>query len=125
VFYISLTFVTLSMLIVGGVGSLSGAVLGVLMVTLIVEALRVLEGGVSVGPISMQLPKGFQEIGLGVMMALILIFRPSGLTRGREIPLPWRRRGPSPQSFAAAAMARSSGTSLDAPMARNRDHCRR
>jgi branched-chain amino acid transport system permease protein len=105
VFYISLTFVTLSMLIVGGVGSLSGAVLGVLMVTLIVEALRVLEGGVSVGRLSVQLPKGFQEIGLGVMMALILIFRPSGLTGGREIPLPWRTRRPNLQSRAAGARA--------------------
>jgi branched-chain amino acid transport system permease protein len=90
VFYISLTFVTLSMLIVGGVGSLTGAVLGVLVVTLIVEVLRGLEGGVSIGAISFQLPKGLQEIGLGLMMALILIFRPRGLTKGREIPFPRR-----------------------------------
>jgi branched-chain amino acid transport system permease protein len=92
VFYISLTFVTLSMLIVGGVASLSGAVLGVLVVTLIVEILRELESGVAIGGISIQLPKGFQEIGLGVMMALILIFRPGGLTRGKEISFPWRPR---------------------------------
>ena len=90
VFYISLTFVTLSMLIVGGVGSLTGAVLGVLVVTLIVEVLRGLEGGVSIGAMIFQLPKGLQEIGLGVMMALILIFRPGGLTKGREIPFPRR-----------------------------------
>jgi len=101
VFYINLTFVTLSMLIVGGVGSLSGAVFGVLVVTLIVEALRVLEGGLSIGSVSVQLPKGFQEIGLGLMMALILIFRPGGLTRGREISFPWRTRSPNLQSRAA------------------------
>jgi branched-chain amino acid transport system permease protein len=92
VFFISLTFITLAMLIVGGVGSLSGAVLGVLAVTLIVQALRGLEDGVAVGSVSVQLPKGFQDIGLGVMMALILVFRPSGLTGGKEIPFPWRRR---------------------------------
>jgi len=105
VFYMSLTFITLSMLIVGGVGSLSGAVLGVLMVTLIVEALRALEGGVSIGSVLVQLPKGFQEIGLGVMMALILIFRPTGLTRSREIPFPWQMRRPNVQPRAAAAIA--------------------
>jgi branched-chain amino acid transport system permease protein len=92
VFYISLTFVTLSMLIVGGVGSLSGAVLGVLVVTVIVEILRELESGITVSAISIQLPKGFQEIGLGAMMALILIFRPGGLTKGKEIPFPWHSR---------------------------------
>jgi branched-chain amino acid transport system permease protein len=90
VFFITLTFITLSMLIVGGIGSLSGAVLGVLAVTLIVQVLRGLEGGVRLGAASVQLPKGFQEVGLGVMMALILIFRPSGLTKGKEIPLLWR-----------------------------------
>jgi branched-chain amino acid transport system permease protein len=105
VFFISLTFVTLSMLIVGGVGSLSGAVFGVLVVTLIVEVLRALEGGLSIGSVSVQLPKGFQEIGLGVMMALILIFRPSGLTKGKEIPFPWRSRRRRPQSLAATAIA--------------------
>jgi branched-chain amino acid transport system permease protein len=105
VFYISLTFITLSMLIVGGVGSLSGAVLGVLSVTLIVEVLRALEGGFSVGSALVQLPKGFEEIGLGVMMALILIFRPSGLTKGREIPFPWRLRRASLRSRTIAAMA--------------------
>jgi branched-chain amino acid transport system permease protein len=92
VFYISLTFVTLSMLIVGGVASLSGAVFGVLVVTLIVELLRKLESGVAIGGIYIQLPKGFQEIGLGVIMALILIFRPGGLTKGKEISFPWRSR---------------------------------
>jgi branched-chain amino acid transport system permease protein len=90
VFYISLTFVTLSMLIIGGVGSLSGAVLGVLVVTGIVEVLRGLERGVAIGAVSIKLPEGFQEIGLGVMMVLILILRPGGLTKGKEIPLPWR-----------------------------------
>lgn len=109
VFYISLTFITLSMLIIGGVGSLSGAVLGVLVVTLIVEALRALEGGVSIGSISVELPKGFQEIGLGVMMALILIFRPSGLTKGREIPFPWRPQPSSRQPLTAARSSRSRG----------------
>jgi branched-chain amino acid transport system permease protein len=97
VFYMSLTFITLSMLIIGGIASLSGAVLGVLAVTLIVEVLRAVESGIPVGSIELQLPKGSQEIGLGIVMALILIFRPGGLTNGREIRFPFRRSAAAPR----------------------------
>jgi branched-chain amino acid transport system permease protein len=88
-FYLSLTFVTIAMLVVGGVGSLFGAVTGVVAVTLVVEVLRHMEAGIPVGAINVHLPQGSQEIGLGIVMALIMIFRPSGLTRGREVPWPF------------------------------------
>ena len=88
-FYLSLTFVTLAMLVVGGVGSLTGAVTGVVVVTLVVEVLRHLEAGFPVGATNVHLPQGSQEIGLGIVMALIMVFRPSGLTRGREVPWPF------------------------------------
>jgi len=87
-FYLEMTFVTLAMLVVGGIGSLSGAVVGVVVVTFVVEFLRTLEHGISVGTTTFALPSGSQEIGLGVVMALILILRPSGLTGGREF-LEW------------------------------------
>ena len=90
-FYLSMTFVTIAMLVVGGVGSLFGAVVGVLAVTVIVEVLRHIEAGVPLGGITIQIPQGSQEIGLGIAMALILIFRPAGLTRGNEIPFPFGR----------------------------------
>jgi branched-chain amino acid transport system permease protein len=90
-FYLSLSFITLAMLVVGGLGSLTGAVLGVVVVTIVVEVLRALEGGIALGKITLSLPPGSQEIGLGVVLALIMIFRPSGLTRGREARWPQRR----------------------------------
>lgn len=89
-FYLSLTFITLAMLVVGGTGSLTGAVIGVVAVTVVVEALRHMEAGVALPFITLHLPQGSQEIGLGVVMALILVFRPTGLTRGREVPWPFR-----------------------------------
>ncbi len=92
VFFLNLTFITLSMLVVGGVGSVSGAAIGVVAVTVVVEVLRSLEGGLNIGPAHLSLPEGSQEIGLGLIMALILIFRPSGLTRSREIPWPFATR---------------------------------
>lgn len=84
-FYLEMTFVTLAMLVVGGIGSLSGAVVGVVAVTFVIEFLRTLEHGVSLAGTTFALPAGTQEIGLGVVMALILILRPSGLTGSREI----------------------------------------
>jgi branched-chain amino acid transport system permease protein len=63
--------------------------MGVVGVTAIVELLRLLERGVPVGGTIFALPQGSQEIGLGIVMALILIFRPTGLSKGREFaPVP-------------------------------------
>lgn len=96
VFYLGLTFLTLAMLIVGGIGSLSGAVVGTLFVTFIVEALRKLEAGVTIYGHTVELPQYSQEIGLGLLLALILIFRSGGLTNGYEIPFPFRRSPVAP-----------------------------
>jgi branched-chain amino acid transport system permease protein len=93
-FWLGMTFVTLAMLVVGGVGSLAGAVSGVVAVTVIVEVLRHIEAGIPLGGITLRIPQGSQEIGLGIAMALILIFRPDGLTRGKEVPWPFTRRAP-------------------------------
>ncbi|WP_283179081.1 branched-chain amino acid ABC transporter permease [Gemmobacter sp. 24YEA27] len=90
-FYLGLTFTTLSMLVVGGMASLSGAVLGVLILSSLIQALRWLEAGVQIGDTTFALPGGVQEIGLGLVMILILMFRPSGIMGNRELKLPRRR----------------------------------
>lgn len=86
-FYLGLTFITLSMLVVGGMGSLSGAVLGVVLLSALIQGLRFLEGGVTIGDGVFALPKGIQEIALGVIMIVILALRPAGLFGNREITL--------------------------------------
>ncbi len=83
-FYLNLSFIAIAMLVVGGMASLTGAVAGVVVVTAIVQFLLLLERGVPIGKVTLALPEGSEEIGLGILMALILIFRPSGLLRGRE-----------------------------------------
>jgi branched-chain amino acid transport system permease protein len=89
-FYLGLTFITLSMLVVGGIGSLSGAVLGVLILSTLIQTLRWLEAGVQVGETTFALPGGVQEIALGVVMILILMFRPAGIMGNRDLSLPGR-----------------------------------
>jgi branched-chain amino acid transport system permease protein len=82
--YLELTFVTLAMLVVGGVTSLWGAVLGALVVSGLDSLLSEAERGVQVG-VSLNLPDGTRLAILGALMALVLILRPSGLTGGREL----------------------------------------
>lgn len=94
-FYLTLTFTTLSMLVVGGMGSLSGAVLGVVILSALIQALRWLEAGVTIGTTTVAIPNGLQEIMLGIVMIVILVFRPSGIMASFELSWP-RARSENP-----------------------------
>jgi branched-chain amino acid transport system permease protein len=84
-FYLGLTFISLSMLVVGGMNSLSGAVVGVVVLSAIIEVLRSFEKGIAIGAQTWALPRGTQEIAIGLVMIVILVFRPSGITGNREL----------------------------------------
>jgi branched-chain amino acid transport system permease protein len=88
--YLELTFITLAMLVVGGVGSLWGAVVGALLICGLDSLLGDAENTIHVG-FRLTLPDGTRLVTLGAIMALVLILRPSGLTGGREFGLPGRR----------------------------------
>jgi branched-chain amino acid transport system permease protein len=90
-FYFQITFLIVTMLVVGGLRSLAGAVAGTSFVTIFAEFLRRVEGGVHVGPISVPARPGLREVGLGVALLLILVLRPTGITGGRELHWPFRR----------------------------------
>ena len=106
-FYLEMTFLTLAMLVVGGMNSLSGAVVGVVVLTTVIEILRRFESGVEFGGASVQFPSGVQEIALAVIMLLVLIFRPTGITRGRELLYPWPFGRPVPITMATGQTAKS------------------
>ena len=89
--YLDLTFITLAMLVVGGSGSLLGAVVGTLALNGIYSFFSAATNGVDVLGWNLTVPSGTAEIVLGVLMALVLILRPNGLTGGRELTLPRRR----------------------------------
>lgn len=90
-FWVPLTFITLAMLVVGGQNSLAGAVVGVVVITVVTEIFRELERGAELGSVMLQTPLGIQEIILGGIMLIIMIFRPSGIMGGKEIPWPFGR----------------------------------
>ena len=85
--YLELTFLTLAMLVVGGSTSLLGAVVGALLVSGIDTFLSHAEDGVGIG-FTIDLPQGTRLVLLGVLMAAMLVLRPTGVTGGRELSLP-------------------------------------
>lgn len=89
-FWLDMTFISLAMLVIGGSRSLAGAVIGVISVTTLIELLRRVQEGVTLGGTTISAPDGLQQIALAVIMILILIFRPQGLMGGREILWPFR-----------------------------------
>jgi branched-chain amino acid transport system permease protein len=85
--YLDLAFLTLAMLVIGGVRSLWGAVVGALLVSGINSLLLTAERGLSLGVTEVTVPTGTRLVTLGAVMALILLFRPRGVTSGRELTL--------------------------------------
>jgi hypothetical protein len=79
VFYFDLTFRVITMLIVGGMGSVSGSVIGTVLVIALAEALRRFE--------DVTLLYGLSQIILALIFIFIIIFRPEGLLGQREISL--------------------------------------
>jgi branched-chain amino acid transport system permease protein len=87
--FLDFTFLSLAMLVVGGAGSLWGAVVGALLVS----GLDSFLGDAENGAVSwLHAPDGTRMVAVAAFMVIVLIFLPRGLTRGREFALP-RFRG--------------------------------
>ena len=98
-FYLGMTFITLSMLVVGGMQSLSGAVVGVVILSIVIDVLRRLESGIG----GVTIPTSSAEVGVGLILLIILIFRRTGSTGNQEIYWPFKA-----DISASAAMKRQS-----------------
>lgn len=91
-FYLTETFVILAMLVIGGPYSVSGAVVGTLVVTTARELLRAIENYVNILQIFPDGFFGFTEVVLAIVLIVILIYRPTGILGGRELRWPLRIR---------------------------------
>ena len=80
-FWLGPTFIALAMLMIGGQRSLTGAVVGVMVVAVLQEVLRKIE-------VLIQL-YGLSQLVIAFLMLTILIVRPRGIAKGREIPWPF------------------------------------
>jgi branched-chain amino acid transport system permease protein len=72
----------IAMVVLGGMGSISGAVLAAIILTLMPEVLR---------PV-----KDYRMVIYSLMLIVLMITRPGGLLGSREISLAWLKRRPKP-----------------------------
>jgi branched-chain amino acid transport system permease protein len=103
--YLDLTFLTLAMLVVGGVHSLFGAVVGAIGVSLVNILLQNGENGIHVIGWKISLPQGSSLVGVSIVMLAVLLLRPAGVTNGREFSFRLLRRRPGAEPPAPAPEA--------------------
>jgi branched-chain amino acid transport system permease protein len=84
-FAIPLVVVVLTMAIIGGVNSITGAVIGAAVVTVLNELMRRVENGVTVLGVHLNAPTGISAAVLGIALILMLRWRPEGLLSAYEL----------------------------------------
>lgn len=89
--FLDLTFTTLAMLVVGGIGSMWGAVIGALVISGLNSFLAEAERGMALAGLEMELPGGTRLVTLGLLMLAVLAFRPEGISGSRELSRPFSR----------------------------------
>lgn len=99
-FYLRETFLILSMLVIGGTNTVTGAVAGAFIVTFAYEGLRGIEGALNEAKLTADPVVGLTEIVLALAMIAVLILRPGGLFPTREIGAMIARRRPGKETHA-------------------------
>jgi branched-chain amino acid transport system permease protein len=84
-FYLDITFIAIAMLVVGGMGSLTGAVVGTIVLSVLSELLSRLVNGVDIGGVTIKAPTGTAQVGFALALLVMLLTREEGLTGGREL----------------------------------------
>ena len=91
-YYLEFTFVTLSMLIVGGSASIWGALVGTFIITAVGQVLLMMEQDIPVFGIKVQIPLGSRAVIIALTFIVMLLWRSSGVTNGKEFRIPKLKR---------------------------------
>jgi len=96
-FYFVETFSIITMLVLGGSGSVSGSIVGAVFITVLSEVLRNAERGISIASFHIPPMYGASQILVAIVFIVVIIFWPKGLLGDREIPFNrlWSRLLPS------------------------------
>lgn len=87
-FSYTITFSIVGMIIIGGSGSITGAMIGAAIITIFPELLRTVEQGINIFGYSIPPLYGISQIILSIVIVLILVYRPGGIMGRKEIILP-------------------------------------
>ena len=86
-FTLALAVVVLTMAIIGGVNSITGALLGATLITALNEVMRRVEDGVDLAGLHIKAATGISAAVLGVALIVTLRLRPAGLLSSYEFQL--------------------------------------
>ena len=118
---LDLVLLTVAMLVVGGMTSVTGAITGCYVVTIVYTFFN---RWVVVGYFGSTIPSGTDNLAVAVLLLVVLILRPRGITGGREITWPrdwytgWvARRRPRDRPLAAMPSDLSGGEQIETPTA--------
>ena len=84
-FNFQLTFNILMIVVAGGLGSLTGSILGSIIITVLLEWLRVVESPLDVGAFTIPGIPGMRMVVFSVVLLLIILYRREGIMGMREI----------------------------------------
>jgi branched-chain amino acid transport system permease protein len=86
-FYLTLTLTIVAMVIVGGGNTVSGVVMGTILVTVVLQVLGDIETGAHLGPLRLPELLGLPTFGLSVVLIVAVYFRREGLFGRQELEL--------------------------------------
>jgi branched-chain amino acid transport system permease protein len=101
-FFVAQIVGVLVMAIIGGLGSISGALIGASAISILTELLRHFESGVAFGPLHVQAPAGISELVLGLLLIGTLRWRPEGILGRHELEV-------DPRALASARARKDGG----------------
>jgi branched-chain amino acid transport system permease protein len=84
-FHFELVLTTLAMLILGGLRTVSGAVIGCALLSILLEVIRTLENGVTIGDLQLPPMLGLSGLAMGGVIVFGMIFRPKGMISRLEL----------------------------------------
>lgn len=104
-FYLATTFSSLAMLVVGGMTSLSGAVIGASLLGSVSFVFEQWQNDNAVVGVAVSVPAGTRDLVFAAVLLLVLLARPEGLAAGRDVA--FRRRWKAQSSETIAKLSSS------------------
>jgi branched-chain amino acid transport system permease protein len=83
-FTFMLTFNILLVVVLGGIGSITGSVVSAIAITVLMEALRFLDGPIDLGLFQLEARPGLRMVVFSILLMGVVLFRQRGLMGNRE-----------------------------------------
>jgi branched-chain amino acid transport system permease protein len=122
-FYENLMFLQIAMLVLGGMFSVTGAILGTVIVTVLSEVLRYIGDGPTIGSLKLPMIVGLSSMAYGAIILIMMVWRSAGILGDKEIDgawdrlVGWRRKTPAEPTIVLPGQAIAAAAAAATPMA--------